>query len=77
MHLFSFKENMSSTKNPLSRRTLFAGAGAAGAVAVAASLVPALPEAAAPPAVTDVTPPRGGGYRLSEHVRHYYQTTRI
>jgi hypothetical protein len=61
----------------LSRRTLFAGAGTVGALAAAASLVPgvrdAAPEAVAPAA----KPERGGGYALTEHVKHYYRTTRI
>ena len=68
---------MSQPKSKLSRRTLFAGAGTAGAVAAAASLLPsaitqtaALPEAPKPPA-------KGGGYHLSDHVKRYYQTTLI
>lgn len=62
----------------LSRRTLFAGAGTVGALAAAVSLMPgatadAPPEAAAPrPA-----PERGGGYALTDHVKHYYKTTQI
>jgi hypothetical protein len=61
---------------PLSRRTLFAGAGTAGALAVGAALLPkvaapVLPVAPALPAVAD------GGYRLTEHVQRYYQTARV
>ncbi len=61
----------------LSRRSLFAGAGTVGAVAAAATLIPAVqrePEAAAS---ARAKPERGGGYTLSEHVKHYYRTTRI
>jgi hypothetical protein len=68
---------MPSTPSQLSRRTLFAGAGAAGALAAAVSVLPsvkALPEAAALPRPK---PEKGGGYALSEHVKHYYQTTRV
>lgn len=69
----------SHTSSPpqLSRRTLFAGAGAAGAVAAVAGLLstprsPVETEALAPDA-----PKAGGGYRLSEHIKQYYQTTRL
>ena len=68
---------MSQPKSTLSRRTLFAGAGTAGAVAAAATLLPgvvqdtaALPQAKQPPA-------RGGGYQLTEHVKRYYKTTLV
>ncbi|MFC3682805.1 formate dehydrogenase [Hydrogenophaga luteola] len=65
------------SRGRLSRRTLFAGAGTAGALAAAASLLPGTqgtpePEAAARPA-----PERGGGYSLTDHVKQYYKTTRI
>ena len=69
---------MGSTSTKLSRRSVFAGATAAGAVAAMASLIPANPQGnsradtAARPA-----PTRGGGYTLSEHVKQYYKTTRI
>ena len=61
---------------PLSRRTLFAGAGAVGVVAAAASALPMLKPvtpvvAAALPKAAD------GGYQLTEHVERYYQTARI
>lgn len=68
----------SESHSRLSRRTLFAGAGTVGALAAAVSLMPgatveAPPEAAAPrPA-----PERGGGYALTDHVKHYYKTTQI
>ncbi len=69
---------MGSTSTKLSRRTMFAGAGAVGAVAVVTSLVPS---AHKDPSVTDTparpAPARGGGYSLSEHVKQYYKTTRI
>ncbi len=62
--------------SPLSRRTLFAGAGTAGALAAAAALLPkaAGPVAAALPAAPAVV---DGGYQLTEHVQRYYQTARI
>jgi len=61
---------------PLSRRTLFAGAGAVGAMAAAASALPLLKPVA--PAVAAALPKAAeGGYQLTEHVERYYQTARI
>ncbi|NCT97200.1 MAG: formate dehydrogenase [Comamonadaceae bacterium] len=64
-------------RSRLSRRTLFAGAGTAGAVAAVASVMPVAqaPESAA--SEPKPAPERGGGYTLSEHVKHYYRTTRL
>jgi hypothetical protein len=62
----------------LSRRGLLAGAGAAGAAVVAvAALKPATP--AAPVAATAAEPlaDEAAGYRLTAHVRRYYQTARV
>ena len=62
----------------LSRRRVFAGVSALGAVAAVASLVPAIPAAVVPVArQTEAVPEKGGGYRLSEHVKRYYKTTRV
>ena len=69
---------MGSPSTKLSRRTMFAGASAAGAVAVVASLMPAAPKGmAAAEQPSRPAPERGGGYSLSEHVKQYYKTTRI
>ena len=67
---------MNEPKSRLSRRRLFAAAGGVGALATTASVLPARPE---PTATIPQAPPpeRGGGYRLSEHVQHYYRTTRV
>ncbi|GAB3190420.1 formate dehydrogenase [Hydrogenophaga aquatica] len=67
-----------SSQQGLSRRRWFAGAGTVGAVAAVAAVAPvgtvatsqAQPEA-------KPSPERGGGYTLSEHVKRYYQTTRV
>ncbi|WP_326542597.1 formate dehydrogenase [Pseudorhodoferax sp.] len=59
----------------LSRRTVFAGVGVAGAAATAAAVLPRVvqPPAAAAAAVPTPT----GGYQLTEHVQRYYQTARV
>lgn len=60
----------------LKRRTLFAGAGTAGALAAAAALLPkAEAEAVAAVAAPALDP--AGGYQLTEHVERYYQTARV
>ncbi|MDP2034793.1 MAG: formate dehydrogenase [Polaromonas sp.] len=60
-----------------SRRGFFFGAAATGAAAAAVVALPGvrLPEAAI--AEPQPAPEKGGGYKLSEHVKRYYQTTRI
>lgn len=67
----------SESRGRLSRRTLFAGAGTAGALAAAASLLPGTQGAPEPEAAARPAPERGGGYTLSDHVKQYYKTTRI
>ncbi len=70
---------MSDSSTRLSRRSIFAGVGAAGAIAAITRIVPAPQHApAAPPQVADKPKPRrGGGYTLSEHVKQYYATARL
>lgn len=61
----------------LSRRTVFVGAGTAGALGALAA-VSALPGAAPAPAQVAATQPDpAGGYQLTDHVKQYYQTARI
>ena len=69
---------MQDQKTALSRRSLFAGAATVGAVAAATSVLPTALKGAAPQVAPDLPKPeRGGGYTLSEHVKRYYQTTRV
>lgn len=68
---------MSQPNGKLSRRTLFAGAGTAGAIAAATTVMPRVASQAAPAAEPKPAPDKGGGYRLSEHVKRYYKTTLI
>lgn len=69
---------MDSQTKP-SRRGFLWGAAATGAAATAVATLPKLqgdpdPAASQP---EQPKPERGGGYRLSEHVKQYYKTTRI
>ncbi len=69
---------MSSTPSKLSRRSLFAGAGTAGALAAAVSVMPGVKSVAqAPAAPVPEKPQRGGGYALSDHVKRYYKTAQV
>lgn len=60
-----------------SRRGFFFGAAVTGAAAAA---IVALPGASTPQAALPElkpAPEKGGGYSLSEHVKHYYRTARV
>lgn len=62
---------------PVSRRRLFAGAGAAGALAATAALLPQAEQAPAALAQAKRAPQAGGGYQLTAHVQRYYQTAKV
>jgi len=62
----------------LQRRKLLGAAGTTGALAAAAAvLATRQSEPAAGEAQPGGAPEKGGGYRLSEHVMRYYQTTKV
>jgi len=61
----------------LSRRTVFAGAGAVGAMAAAAAMLPRTPAAVATAAVPKATVDPEGGYQVTPHVLQYYQTAKV
>ncbi|WP_341886902.1 formate dehydrogenase [Variovorax sp. YR752] len=68
---------MDKPTSKLSRRTVFAGAGTAGALAAAAAL---LPKATVEAPVAETKPEADtakGGYQVTQHVLRYYQTTRV
>jgi len=67
---------MPKSPSQVSRRVFITGAASVGAVAIGALAVPAVREAE-PAAKSKPMPARGGGYTESEHVKRYYQTTRI
>ena len=63
-----------------SRRGFFFSAVASGAAAVAVVSLPGAPQLEAGHQALDTlkpAPEKGGGYSLSEHVKHYYRTTRL
>ena len=62
----------------LHRRKLLGAAGTTGALAAAATLLASRDEsvAQAEPEANTV-PKQGGGYRVTEHVLRYYQTTKV
>ncbi len=64
-------------QSSLRRRSLFAGAGVVGAAAAATALLPSVQPEAPLAQEPKPAPARGGGYSLSDHVKHYYKTTRI
>jgi hypothetical protein len=69
----------SAAPSAVSRRTVFAGAGALGAlgaVAAATGLSRTVP-AAAPVVTAAAKPLESGGYQLTDHVKQYYATARI
>ena len=61
----------------LSRRTVFAGAGAVGALAAVAAVTRLQPAAAPVAQATLPAADAAGGYQLTEHVKRYYQTARV
>ena len=69
---------MSESKGPqVNRRIVFAGAGAAGALAGAAALLPGAPAVVAQGPGPKAAPQPGGGYQETQHVLRYYMTARV
>lgn len=69
---------MSESQAKPSRRGFVLGAAVAGAATAAVATLSKTPVTELP--VADKAPPapeNGGGYRVSEHVKRYYQTTRV
>jgi nitrous oxide reductase len=68
---------MSESQPKPSRRGFLAGAAVAGAATAAVVALPL--QQSAEPEVTQAPPKpeRGGGYRLSDHVKQYYKTTLV
>ena len=69
------KEQPTVAQTP-SRRRFFAGAATVGVAAAAAATLPGVATSVQSQALP-AAPDNGGGYSLSEHVKRYYQTTRV
>ena len=65
----------SAAANPLKRRGLLLGAGAAGAAALAVKALPGAAPAATAAVVPKAAADTAAGYRLTPHVLRYYETT--
>ena len=68
---------MQDSQSKPSRRGFFFGAAVAGAAVAVVANLPRAPALNAEQAEIKPLPEKGGGYSLSEHVKRYYQTTRI
>ena len=75
----AFDPSVPSTGSPqpLQRRGLIFGAGAAGAAAIAATALPLAPAPVATAVAGSAAAAEKGGYQVTQHVLRYYQTTRI
>lgn len=60
-----------------SRRGFFFGAAATGAAVATLVALPGAPMLELPVEFVKPPPENGGGYSLSDHVKHYYKTTRL
>ncbi len=61
----------------LNRRTVFAGAGAVGALGALAAAAGLQRAALSPLQTAQAQPVETGGYQLTDHVKQYYATARI
>ncbi|MBK5207745.1 MAG: formate dehydrogenase [Polaromonas sp.] len=68
---------MQDNQSKPSRRSFFFGAAATGAAAAAMVALPGAPAPEATLQKLKPAPEKGGGYSLSEHVKHYYKTARV
>jgi len=69
---------MRDSKQTVGRRAMLAGVGTVGALTATAALLPIAEQAAESSAVPPKPEPdKAAGYRLTEHVKRYYQTTRV
>lgn len=68
---------MEKTQTQTSRRGLLFGAAAAGAVVATVAALPSIQATEATSAISKPAPEKGGGYTVTEHVKHYYRTALI
>jgi hypothetical protein len=67
---------MHTPQDPIARRRLFKTAGAAGALVAVAAAVPLVRREPEADAAAKPAPQGSAGYRATEHVLRYYETTR-
>lgn len=68
---------MKDLQSKLSRRRVFAGVGALGALAAAAAAIPVAKQAETVVPEAKPEADQAGGYRLTAHVQRYYETTKV
>ncbi len=68
---------MEKTQALPSRRGLLFGTAAVGAVAATVAALPAIKATEVTAALPKPAPEKGGGYSVSDHVKHYYRTTLV
>jgi hypothetical protein len=68
---------MNDAQSRLSRRRVFAGAGTVGALAAAAAVLPVARQDEQAPRSDAAKTEGASGYRLTEHIKRYYQTTKV
>jgi hypothetical protein len=68
---------MEKNQSQPSRRGLLFGTAAAGAVVATIAALPSIQATEATPVLSKPAPEKGGGYTVSEHVKHYYRTALI
>ena len=69
-------DKKAAAPNPLNRRGLLIGAGAAGAAVLAAKALPGAAPAATAAVAAKAAIDSAGGYQLTPHVLRYYETAR-
>ena len=68
---------MRDPKKSLDRRTMLTGVGTVGALAAAAAVLPTAQSTPPQQAKAEPLADTAAGYRLTEHVKRYYASTRI
>ncbi len=68
---------MNKTPAQSTRRGLLFGTAAAGAVVATVAALPSIKATEASAEAPKPAPEKGGGYTVSEHVKHYYRTALV
>jgi cobalamin biosynthesis protein CbiD len=68
---------MQTSSSKTSRRGMLFGTAAAGAVVASVAALPRISQPVQAVAEPKPLPEKGGGYSVSEHVKHYYRTTLV